>query len=78
MVVSGKANAKRQTYTYVLGYNNTEVCRRTFMDTYAVLPGLLKGINARRCKVTGTINPTMRGKSKLNNKISFIYLISII
>ena len=73
MMVSGKENAKRQTYTYVLGYNNTEVCRRTFMDTYAVKPGLLKSINNRRDKVTGTIKPSQRGKSKLNNnKISFI------
>ena len=73
MLISGKDNAQRQTYTYVLGYNNTEVCRRTFMDTYAVLPGLLKSINNRRNRITGTIRPSQRGKSKLNNnKISFI------
>ena len=67
MVVSGKANAKRQTYTYTLGYNNNQVCKKTFMDTFDIGPGLLKGINSRRCKVTGTINPTRRGKRKLNN-----------
>ena len=73
MAVAGKATDIRQTYTYSLGYNNTKVCKKTFMDTFDVGAGLLKGINARRCKVTGTIKPTMRGKSMLNNnKISFI------
>ena len=67
MRVIGKPDAKRQTYAYTLGYNNTQVCKKTFMDTFDIGPGLLKGINARRCKVTGTINPTMRGKRKLNN-----------
>ena len=67
MVVSGKANAKRQTYTYTLGYNNTQVCKKTFMDTFDIGPGLLKGINSRRCKFTGIIRPTRRGKRKLNN-----------
>ena len=67
MRVIGKPDAKRQTYAYTLGYNNTQVCKKTFMDTFNIGPGLLKGINSRRCKVTGTIKPTMRGKSKLNN-----------
>ena len=67
MRVIGKPDAKRQTYAYTLGYNNTQVCKKTFMDTFDIGPGLLKGINSRRCKVTGTINPTMRGKRKLNN-----------
>ena len=67
MRVIGKPDAKRQTYAYTLGYNNTQVCKKTFMDTFDIGPGLLKGINKRRCKVTGTIKPTMRGKSELNN-----------
>ena len=64
MAVSGKPNSKRQKYTYTLGYNNTKVCKKTFMDTFDIGAGILKGINDRRCKVTGTIKPTMRGKSK--------------
>ena len=67
MAVSTKANAKRPKYTYTLGYNNTKVCKHTFMATFDIGPGLLNGINGRRCKVTGTIKPTMRGKRKLNN-----------
>ena len=64
MAVSGKPNSKRQKYTYTLGYNNTKVCKKTFMATFDIGDGILKGINDRRDKVTGTIKPTMRGKSK--------------
>ena len=64
MAVSGKPKSKRQKYTYTLGYNNTKVCKKTFMATFDIGDGILKGINGRRDKVTGTIKPTMRGKSK--------------
>ena len=67
MRVIGKPDAKRQTYAYTLGYNNTQVCKKTFMDTFDIGAGILKGINKRRCKDTGNIKPTMRGKSELNN-----------
>ena len=73
MAVSGKTTAQKQSYTYRLGYNNTKVCKKTFMATFDIGEGVLKGVNNRRDKITGIIRQTMRGKRKLNNnKISFI------
>ena len=73
MEAQGKATDKRQRYSYRLGFDRIKVCKKTFMATFDIGPGVLRGVNKRRDKITGTIQPTRRGKRKLNNnKISFI------
>ena len=68
-VTSGK---KRFHYSYHLGFADTEVCHKTFIDTLDITNGYLKCIRRRIDRKTGKIKPSKRGKSKINyNKISF-------
>ena len=73
MEAHGKATDKRLKYSFRLGFDRIKVCKTTFMATLDIRPGVLRGVNKRRDKITGAIQPTRRGKRKLNNnKISFI------
>ena len=56
-----KKDATKESYKYLFGQYNTEVCRHTFIDTLDISPGRLKSINRRRSS-TGEIKPDQRGK----------------
>ena len=53
-------------YSYILGFADTQVCQKTFMDTLDLKPGYIKGLNQRRDKRTGIVRPSKQGKSKIN------------
>ena len=59
---------KKHTYKFLLGANNSDVCKTFFVDTLGITNARVKSINKRRDE-NGFLKEDMRGRRRLHKNI---------